>query len=87
MRRDEVIKRLRELRGMKAKRDVLDSMIESTEAAMEMLTEEEREIIDKMFVNPELHAADRLCEMLLIEISTVYYRRNMALKKLEKYME
>ena len=86
MRRDEVIKRLRELREMKARRDALEDIIERTEAALEVLTEDEREIVCKMFVNPEPHAAERLCEMLVIEPSTVYYRRNMILKKLEKYM-
>ena len=79
MRRDEVIRQLRELRGMKA-------AVERMEAALEMLDEEEREILWKMFVNPEPHAADKLCEMFMIEISTVYYRRNNALKKLGNLM-
>ena len=79
MRRDEVIKRLRELRGMRA-------AVEQMEDALEMLTEEEREIIDKIYVNPMKYANDKLCEMLMVEVPTVYRRRNKALKKLEFYL-
>ena len=75
MRRDEVIRRLRELRGMKA-------AVEQMERALEMLEEEEREIIGRFYVNPEKYAADNLCEMLMIEHSSVYRRRDKGLKKL-----
>ena len=80
MRRDEVIKRLRELRGMKA-------AVEQMEAALEMLDEEEREIIDKMYVNPVKYANDKLCEKFMIEVASIYRRRNKALKKLDFYLD
>ena len=86
MRRDEVIKRLRELREMKARRDALEEIIERTEAALEVLTEDEREIIDKMYVNPVKHGNDKLCEMFSFEVPTIYRRRNKAVEKLEKLM-
>ena len=80
MRRDEVIRRLRELRGMKA-------AVEQMERALEMLTEDEREIIDKIYVNPMRYANEKLCEMLLVEVPTIYRRRNKALKKLDFFLE
>ena len=80
MRRDEVIKKLRQLRGMKA-------AVEMMEEALDMLEEDEREIIDKMYVNPVKYASEKLCEMLTVEVPTVYRMRNKALKKLEEFME
>ena len=79
MRRDEIIRRLRELRGMKA-------AVEQMEEALEILEEDEREIIDKIYVNQERYANEKLCEMLMVEVPTIYRRRNKALKKLEVYM-
>ena len=79
MRRDEVIKRLRQLQAMR-------TALEQMEAAMDTLEEDEREIIDKIYVNPVRYANDKLCEMLMIEVPTVYRRRNKALKKLENYL-
>ena len=79
MRRDEVIRRLRELRQMRL-------AVEQMEEALDMLTEEEREIIDKMYVNPVKYANDFLCEMFSVEVPTVYRRRNKAIKKLEELL-
>lgn len=75
MRRDEVIRRLRELNALRAR-------LEAMEAALESLPEDEREIIEKMFITPKRGAGEKLCEMLCVELSTVYRRRNKALKKL-----
>ena len=79
MRRDEVIKRLRELRGMKA-------AVEQMEAALEMLDEEERDIIETIYVFRPRYAVLELNEKYGIERASVYRRLNKAVHKLEKFL-
>ena len=79
MRRDELIRRLRELRATQA-------ALEQLEAALDALEEEEREIIDSFYISPGKRIAEKLCEKLLVEVPTVYRRRNKALKKLENFL-
>ena len=79
MRRDELIRRLRELRATRA-------ALERLEAALDALEEEEREIIDSFYICPGKRIAEKLCEKLLVEVPTVYRRRNKALKKLEDFL-
>ena len=50
--------------------------------AMEVLSEEEKEILDCFFINPEKEAAFNLADKLNIDRKTVYLRREIALKKL-----
>ena len=79
MQRDEVVSRLRNMRAMQMQLLLL-------ERAQGQLTECEREIIDKMYINPETKATDKICEMFDIEVAAVYRRRNKALKKLGDYL-
>ena len=79
MRRDEVVRQLRALPKLRME-------VSRMEAALETLSEDEREIIEKMMVNPKPGAGEKLCEMLCVEIATVYRRRNKALKKLGNFM-
>ena len=79
MRRDEVICQLRAL--AKLRRD-----LQRMEEALDTLNEDEREIIEKMFINPMPRAGDKLCEILCIELASVYRRRNKGLKKLGIYL-
>lgn len=79
MRRDEVVRRLRMLAKLRAE-------VARMEAALDTLTEDEREIIEKMMVEPTPGIGDKLCEILCVEIATVYRRRNKALKKLENFL-
>ena len=79
MRRDEIIRRLRELRGMKA-------AVEQMEQALDMLTEEERDIIETIYVFREKNGAEKLCEKLMIERAAVYRRAKKAINSLEKLM-
>ena len=76
MRRDEVIKRLRELREMKA-------AVERMEDALEMLTEEERDILETIYIDKVRYGADILCEKLVVERACVYKRARKAVQKLE----
>jgi DNA-directed RNA polymerase specialized sigma subunit len=55
------------------------------EAALDTLTEDEREIIEKMYIRPQRRVADKICEKFDIEVAAVYRRRNKALKKLEDF--
>ena len=79
MQRDEVILALRQLEAMRLQ-------VRRMEDALECLTECEREIIEKMMVEPTPGIGDKLCEILCVEIATVYRRRNKALKKLENFL-
>lgn len=79
MRRDEVVRQLRALPKLRAELDRI-------ETALDTLTEDEREIIEKMMVNPRPGAGDKLCEILCVELATVYRRRNKALKKLGNFL-
>lgn len=80
MRRDEVVRLLRALPKLRWE-------LARMEAALERLTEDEREIIDKMLVNPVPYASDKLCEMFDIEVAAVYRRRNKALQKLGNFLQ
>ena len=48
------------------------------------LTEEERLILDKMYIHPVKGMTNLLCNALEVELATVYRRRNKALVKLTR---
>ena len=75
MRRDEIVARLRQLEKMRLQLDAMDS-------ALKQLSEEERNIIATLFLHPRRNNIDYLCEKLEVERTTVYRRRDKALKKL-----
>lgn len=52
-----------------------------TEAALELLSEEERLLLDRFYIRPEKCAADRLAGDLRIDVKTVYKRKDEALRK------
>ena len=56
------------------------------EAAMSVLTPEERRILDKCYVNRKRGAVDDLCGELGVEYSTVYRWRDRALRRFAKAM-
>lgn len=51
------------------------------EAGLEILTEEERKILDRFYVHPERGAADRLAGDLRLDVKTVYRRKDDALRR------
>lgn len=55
--------------------------ISIVEKALSILDQEERVILDRFFIQSERCAADRLAGDLHIEVSTVYRRREKALRK------
>ena len=51
------------------------------DAGLEFLTEEERLILDRFYINPAKGNVDRLCGELGIEKSQVYNRKDSALRR------
>lgn len=52
-----------------------------TEKALGVLNEEERLVLDRFYIHPEKKAADRLAGDLHVDVKTVYFRRDAALRK------
>ena len=57
------------------------SWLKVTERALKVLKPEEKMVLYRMYITRERGALDRLCEELECEISTVYRRRDEALKR------
>ena len=53
---------------------------------LSVLTDEERLILDKMYIHPAKGMTLTLCDELEVEMSTVYRRRDKALNKLTRAM-
>ena len=54
--------------------------VELVDAALEILDEEERLILDRFYIHPEKGAADRLAGDFGIDVKTVYRRKDAALR-------
>lgn len=52
-----------------------------TEAALDLLSKEERLLLDRFYIHPEKCAADRLSGDLHMDVKTVYRRKDEALRK------
>lgn len=74
-RKKEVVQRLRQLDAMRQAAQTLDT-------ALQVLTPQERLVVQMLFLYPEKGNVQRLCEMLHVEQSSVYRRRERALEKL-----
>lgn len=57
------------------------SWVKVVNSGLAVLTDEERNILDKFYINPIKGNVDRLCEELHLEKTRVYELRNNALKK------
>lgn len=55
--------------------------LDAVNRALNVLTPEERLILDRFYINPEKKAADRLAGDLRVDIKTVYRRKDEALRK------
>ena len=54
--------------------------VELVDAGLEILSAEERMILDRFYIHPEKGAADRLAGDMKLDIKTVYRRKDEALK-------
>lgn len=52
-----------------------------TEAALDLLSKEERLLLDRFYIHPEKCATDRLAGDLHVDAKTVYRRKDEALRK------
>lgn len=55
--------------------------LDVTERALKTLTNEEKLILQRLYICPEKGAVDRLCQELEVEQSSVYRRRDRALQR------
>lgn len=70
------------------RKEELQRNIEQTElwvkavtAALDMLNDDERKILDRMYIHREKKAADRLADELFVDLKTVYRWKDDALRK------
>lgn len=54
--------------------------ISNTDRGLQALNDEERQVLQRLYLYPEKGAIDRLCEELGLEQSSVYRRRDQALE-------
>lgn len=73
--KQEVVRRLQNL-------DTLRQAVQSMEGALQVLTPAERLVVQMMCICPEKNAVQKLCQLLCVEQSSVYRRKNRALEKL-----
>lgn len=55
--------------------------VERVEKALQLLEEDERRILDRFYINPAKGNVEKLCREICAEKSTVYRRRDEALRK------
>lgn len=72
---DKTLNRLRNLQAMRRQ-------VAATDQALQELTPEERLVAQLLLVSPQKGNVQRLCQLLEVEQSTVYRRREQVLKKL-----
>ena len=58
--------------------------LQAVETALQELTPEERLVAQMLLIAPQKGNADRLCEMLELERSSIYRRRQSVLSKLSR---
>ena len=54
--------------------------LQSTDRALSALTAEEKQILHRLYIYPEKGGLERLCKELDVECSSIYRRRDRALK-------
>ena len=60
--------------------DQAKKWVDIVEGGLEILSEEERLILDRFFIHPAIGNVDRLCGELCVEKSSVYRKRDAALR-------
>ena len=56
------------------------SWLKTTDRALSALTNEEQRLLHRLYIYPEMGAVEQLCKELGVEVSSVYRRRDKALK-------
>ena len=60
---------------------VVENWVKRVDKGLAVLSEEEKTILDRLYIHPERGAADRLASDLGIDVKTVYHRKDRALRK------
>ena len=60
--------------------------LQATEEALQELTPEERLVAQLLFLAPQRGNVERLCELLQVEQSSIYRRRQSVLNKLTRIL-
>ena len=55
--------------------------LKSTDRALSALTTDEKLILHRLYIYPEKGSVERLCKELGLEVSTIYRRRDRALRR------
>lgn len=58
--------------------------VEAMNRAMQVLTPEERLLVEQLLINPATGNTEMLCQLLGVEKSSIYRRKDRALDKLTK---
>lgn len=66
--------------------DAMRQAVQTVDGALQVLTPEERLVAQMLLISPQRGNVQRLCEMLCVEKSSVYRRRERVLEKLERVL-
>lgn len=66
---------------LKAAHDNAEAWMRTVNGALAVLTDDERHILDRFYINRQKGHAERLMEEMNLEKSQVYYRKDAALRK------
>ena len=75
--KNEAVRRLRQLEYTRV-------ALAALEQALQMLTPEELLILDRMLIHPRKGAVQQLCQILNVEKSGIYRRKDKAVDKVAK---
>ena len=75
--KNEAVRRLRQLEYTRV-------ALTALEQALQMLTPEELLILDRMLIHPRKGAVQQLCQILNVEKSGIYRRKDKAVDKVAK---
>ena len=74
----------KEVIGQLLQMEALRQAVENLDRALQVLTPEERLVVQMLYIDRQEHAVDKLCGMLRVERTSVYRRRDRALDKIGK---
>lgn len=80
-REDAMLNNIAARMELKAAHDSAEAWMRIVDGALAVLTDDERHILDRFYINRQKGHAERLMEEMNLEKSQVYYRKDAALRK------
>lgn len=80
-REDAMLNNIAARMELKAAHDNAEAWMRTVNGALAVLTDDERHILDRFYINRQKGHAERLMEEMNLEKSQVYYRKDAALRK------